>query len=90
MKSRADMHAEIAAKQHAAANPLGVGRNPTQRERALGEADSYRRHIEHGDVVMAEQCQRTIEDLVGRPVPGGGRVVLPADVLAAMGGEVMS
>ncbi len=85
MKSQADMHAEIAAKMHAARNPPEARRTPTQRERALGEADSYRRHIEHGDVVMAEQCQRTIEDLVGRPVPGGGRVELPADVLAAMG-----
>ena len=90
MKSRADMHAEIAAKMHAARNPPEARRTPTTRERALGEADDYRRHIEHGDVVMAEQRRRTIEDLVGRPVPGGGRVVLPADVLAAMGVEVAS
>ncbi len=52
-------------------------------DRALGLAAEYRRYVDRGDVALAEQCRRTIEDLVGRPV-GGGRVRFPVAVAAAM------
>lgn len=53
-------------------------------DRALGLAAEYRRYVDIGDVVLAEQTRRTIEDLVGRPV-GGGKVTFPRSVAAAMG-----
>lgn len=55
-------------------------------DRALGCAAEYRRHVERGDAVMAEQTRRTIEDLVGCPMRSG-EVRLPECVSATMRGE---
>lgn len=46
---------------------------------ALNEARRMVQFGRHGDVVMAQQAKRTIEDLVGRYVDG--RFCLPVKVL---------
>ena len=52
--------------------------------RALSLADEYRRLVDRGDVALAGERRRTIEDLVGVPL-SGGCVVLPRSVREAMG-----
>jgi len=53
-------------------------------DRALTVAEEYRRLVERGDVVLAEQARRTIDELCGRWVDGTW--TYPANVVLAMGG----
>jgi hypothetical protein len=50
---------------------------------AMGEARQYRGYSERGDVVLARETRRTIDELAGRRV--AGRWVLPQCVADAMG-----
>lgn len=47
--------------------------------RAVAVAQEYVRLVRRGDVVLASESRRTLDDLVGHPI-GDGRVEYPAPI----------
>lgn len=58
--------------------------NSKRLDQAMAMAAEYRRYSDLGDVVLAEQVRRTIEELVGQ-YDADLRFVLPRPVCDAMG-----